>query len=265
MRIIINGVAGKMGRELVKALVGQDDLQLCGGCDVTHVGEDIGDLAGVTNLALPVVDELALLISSTTPDVVVDFTNPAALRANIPGMLAAGVHIVVGTSGVDATMVAEIGEACHQHGAKVIIAPNFAIGAVLMMKFAGMAAEYMQAAEIIELHHDRKLDAPSGTAIRTAELIKQGWENKLTTQSNACTPSPTDNAFRGGRVADVPVHSIRLPGLMAHQEAIFGAPGQVLTIRHDALNRESFIPGILFAIRRVSQVQGVVYGLENLL
>ncbi len=264
MKVLINGAAGKMGRELVKAISCETDMVVCGACDVSNVGQDVGEVSGVSGLAIPIVDEIELVLSSTSPDVVVDFTNPAALRANVERMLAQKIRLVVGTSGVDAAMVAYLAELCKQTGSKIIIAPNFAIGAVLMMKFAKIAAQYMSVAEIIELHHDRKIDAPSGTAIRTAELIAQG-RDVPSGNSPAEDMSTPENAFRGGRVQGIPVHSVRLPGLMAHQETIFGALGQTLTIRHDSVSRESFMPGVLLAIRQVGSIDGVVYGLENLL
>src|SRR3954454_17374621 len=170
-------------------------------------------------------------------DVVVDFTTPDVALANARHCLEAGVHCVMGTSGADFSSLAGVGEA------NLFVAPNFAIGAVLMMKFAVEAAAHMPECEIVELHHDRKLDAPSGTAARTAELIAQA----------------------GGHVHE-PIHSIRLPGLVAHQEVLFGGPGQTLTIRHDSIDRESFMPGVLLAIRRVGELEtSPTIGLENLL
>lgn len=264
MRILINGAAGKMGRELVKAISFETDMDVCGACDVNHVGQDIGEIAGIQGLAIPIVEEIDLILSSTSPDVVVDFTNPGSLRSNVDRMLAQKINLVIGTSGVDEELVSHFKDLCAKNGSKIIIAPNFAIGAVLMMKFAKVAAQYMSVAEIIELHHDRKIDAPSGTAIRTAELIAQGRGQEEAKTMTSDEPTQRD-FFRGGQVQGIPVHSIRLPGLMAHQETIFGALGQTLTIRHDSVSRESFIPGILLAIRQVGTVDGVVYGLENLL
>jgi 4-hydroxy-tetrahydrodipicolinate reductase len=170
-------------------------------------------------------------------DVAVDFTQPHAVHANTLAYLRAGVHAVVGTTGLGEDQVAEIRAAAGQGGASCLIAPNFAVGAVLMMRFAAEASRHMQKAEIIELHHDRKLDAPSGTALRTARLMQ----------------------------GDVPVHSVRLPGLVAHQEVILGGLGETLTIRHDSLSRESFMPGVVLAVRRVAERPGLTLGLEPLL
>jgi 4-hydroxy-tetrahydrodipicolinate reductase len=173
-------------------------------------------------------------------EVLVDFTVPDTAVANARQAVAAGVHVVIGTTGFDVAQLRGI------EGANVFVAPNFAIGAVLMMQFAAEAARHMQAAEIIELHHNRKLDAPSGTAARTAALMRE--------------------ARGGGDAREVPIHSVRLPGLVAHQEVILGDVGQTLTIRHDSIDRESFMPGVLLAIRKVgSLTESPVVGLEHLL
>ena len=206
-----------MGATACAAIAAADDLELSGRADPE---------LGV---------ELAAILADC--DVVVDFTRPEAVVQNARDCVAAGVHVVIGTSGFD------ISELEGLDGANIFYAPNFAIGAVLLMQFAAAAAKIMPAAEIIELHHDGKVDAPSGTAVRTAELMAQA----------------------SGRPAP-PVHSVRLPGLVAHQEVILGDLGQTLTIRHDSLERESFMPGLLLAIRRVGSLErSPVVGLEHLL
>ena len=212
LRVAVAGAAGRMGQAVVAAVEGADDLELTGRADPA--------------LGVALADVLA------DADVVVDFTQPDTALANALQCIAAGVHVVIGTTGFD---IAPLRDAT---GANVFIAPNFAIGAVLMMRFAAEASHHMAKAEIIELHHDGKLDAPSGTAARTAELME----------------------------GDVPIHSVRLPGLVAHQEVIFGDVGQTLTIRQDSLTRESFMPGVLIAVRRVPQLtESPVVGLEHLL
>ncbi len=217
IRVGVAGAAGRMGIAACAAISSQTDMELRGRADP----------------ALGV--ELAAILSDC--DVVVDFTAPDAALENARACVAAGVHVVIGTTGFDASGLEGLG------GANVFVAPNFAIGAVLMMRFAAEAARHMAAAEIIELHHDGKLDAPSGTAARTAELM----------------------AAASGRAAP-PIHSVRLPGLLAHQEVILGDVGQTLTIRHDALARESFMPGVLLAVRRVGTLdRSPVVGLEALL
>ncbi|MEA2302139.1 MAG: 4-hydroxy-tetrahydrodipicolinate reductase [Solirubrobacteraceae bacterium] len=217
IRVAVAGAAGRMGRAACAAVEGAGDMELTGRADPT-LGVALAEVLG-------------------DADVVVDFTEPGTALANARECLAAGVHVVIGTTGFDVEALRGVG------GANVFVAPNFAIGAVLMMRFAAEAARHMAAAEIIELHHDQKLDAPSGTAGRTAALMA---------------------AATGGEPPVI--HSVRLPGLVAHQEVILGDLGQTLTIRHDSLNRESFMPGVLLAVRRVADLrESPTIGLEHLL
>ncbi len=219
-RVVVAGAAGRMGATSCEAIEAADDLEVAGRADPT-LGVEIADLLG-------------------DADVLLDFTTPDAAPDNVRAALVAGVHAVVGTTGFD---LGPLREAAAGGGANVLVVPNFAIGAVLMMRFAAEAAVHMPEAEIVELHHDRKLDAPSGTAKRTAELI----------------------AAAGGNVHD-PIHSVRLPGLVAHHEVILGAEGQTLTIRHDSLDRSSFMPGVLLALREVGSLPDpFTVGLEPLL
>ena len=219
-RVAVAGAAGRMGATTCDAVEEADDLELIGRAD-------------------PSLDvELTEVLKEA--DVVVDFTTPEAAPENVRACVEAGVHAVVGTTGFD---LEPLREAASGGAANVLVVPNFAIGAVLMMRFAAEAARHMPESEIVELHHDRKLDAPSGTAKRTAELISRA----------------------GGNVHD-PIHSVRLPGLVAHQEVILGAEGQTLTIRHDSLDRSSFMPGVLLAIRKVGALpEPFTVGLEALL
>jgi len=198
------------------------------------------DLAGRADPRFDVALEQA--IEESRPDVVVDFSVPESAAANASLCLARGVHVVVGTTGIIPEQLEGLRGAAGESDANCLIAPNFAVGAVLMMEAEKLAAPHMPDCEIIELHHDQKLDAPSGTAKRTAELIA---------------------AATGG--AEPPIHSVRLPGLVAHQEVIFGGLGQTLTIRHDSISRESFMPGVLLAVRKVGGLDGLVVGLENVL
>jgi 4-hydroxy-tetrahydrodipicolinate reductase len=220
IRVAVAGAAGRMGRTVCAAVESAEDLQLTGRADPA--------------LNTPVADVLG------DADVLVDFTVPTSAVANAREAVAAGVHVVIGTTGFNPSELDDLKGA----GANVFIAPNFAIGAVLMMQFAAQAARHMAKAEIIELHHDRKVDAPSGTAARTAALMAEA----------------------SGRGEKPPIHSVRLPGLVAHQEVILGDVGQTLTIRHDSTDRESFMPGVLLAIRRVGDLtDSPVVGLERLL
>jgi 4-hydroxy-tetrahydrodipicolinate reductase len=217
IRVAVSGAAGKMGEEVCRAVEGADDMELTGRADPA-LGNAIEDVLG-------------------DAEVVVDFTRPDTALANARKCLEAGVHCVMGTTGADFRELEGVGSA------NLFVAPNFAIGAVLMMEAAKLAAPHMPECEIVELHHDRKLDAPSGTAARTAELI----------------------AAAGGNVHE-PIHSVRLPGLVAHQEVIFGGLGQTLSIRHDSISRESFMPGVLLAVRRVASLdQSPAFGLERFL
>jgi 4-hydroxy-tetrahydrodipicolinate reductase len=212
IRVVVAGAAGRMGQTVCAAVEGADDMELVGRADPV-LGTALADVLG-------------------DAEVVVDFTRPDTALANALACVEAGVHVVIGTTGFDPEPLREV------RGANVFIAPNFAIGAVLMMRFAAEASRHMAKAEIIELHHDGKIDAPSGTAARTAQLMD----------------------------GDVPIHSVRLPGLVAHQEVILGDVGQTLTIRHDSVARESFMPGVLLAIRKVPSLpESPLVGLEHLL
>ena len=216
IRVAVAGAAGRMGEAVCAAVEAAPDMTLTGRADPA-LGTTLAEV-------LP------------QADVVVDFTRPDTALANALECVRAGVHVVIGTTGFDLEPLRA------ERGANVFVAPNFAIGAVLMMRFAAQAAEHFPKAEIIELHHDRKLDAPSGTAARTAALME------------------------GAMDGQVPIHSVRLPGLVAHQEVIFGGLGETLTIRHDSLSRESFMPGVLLAVRRVGELsESPLVGLEHLL
>jgi 4-hydroxy-tetrahydrodipicolinate reductase len=230
IRVAVTGAAGRMGETVCAAVEGAEDMELVGRAD---------PLLGTT------LEEL--LTATRPPEVVVDFTRPDTALGNALACVRAGVHAVIGTTGFDPAPLHQARPADGKPRANVLIAPNFAIGALLMMRFAVEAARHMAKAEIIELHHDQKLDAPSGTAVRTAQLIAEA----------------TGGSERAG---GIPIHSVRLPGMVANQEVIFGDVGQTLTIRHDTIGRESFMPGVLLAIRRVGSLeQSPVLGLEQLL
>jgi 4-hydroxy-tetrahydrodipicolinate reductase len=194
--------------------------------------------------------------------VVVDFTVPDAVMGNLEFLAANNIHAVVGTTGFTDERLAKVKDMFSKSNANVLIAPNFGVGAVLMMQFAAIAGPYFESVEIVELHHPRKVDAPSGTARRTAELIGQARK-----ENSAMPDATTDliDGARGATVAGIPIHSVRAQGLVAHQEVIFGGPGETLTIRHDSLDRESFMPGVLLAVRKISETKGVTFGLESLL
>jgi 4-hydroxy-tetrahydrodipicolinate reductase len=224
VRVAVAGAAGRMGETVCVAVEGTGDLELAARAD-------------------PELDStLEQALDEAKPDVVVEFSTPKTVYANTRLSLERGVHVVVGATGMGKQELAELERLAASSKGNCFVAPNFAIGAVLMMEAAKAVAPHMPDCEIVELHHEAKVDAPSGTAARTAELITAA----------------------GGR-SDVPIHSVRLPGLVAHQEVVFGGLGQTLTIRHDSLSRESFMPGVLLAIRKVGELDGLVVGLENLL
>ncbi|MDT0215564.1 4-hydroxy-tetrahydrodipicolinate reductase [Rothia sp. ARF10] len=240
--VSVIGASGRMGSEVCRAVEAADGLELVGRFDVD---DDLGDLAGA--------------------DVVVEFSVPDASPANVAHCVAQGVHVVVGTTGWSADRLDALrGRLADHPGVGVLIAPNFAIGAVLMMAFAAKAAEFYESAEVIELHHPDKVDAPSGTAARTAELIGAARDAAgLADVPDATTSDP--GGARGARAHGIPVHSVRLRGLVAHQEVLFGQTGEMLTIRHDSFDRVSFMPGVVAAVRRVGEHPGLTVGLEHYL
>jgi 4-hydroxy-tetrahydrodipicolinate reductase len=199
----------------------------------------------------------------TDPDVMVDFTHPTVVEGNLRVALPMGVDCVVGTTGLSEEKLAELAQLAEED-TSLFFAPNFAIGAVLMMQFAEQAARYMPDVEVTELHHDMKADAPSGTAIRTARMIAAA-RTEIPVAPGRETELPGMEGARGALVEGVSVHSVRLPGLVAHQEVLFGGQGQTLTIRHDSIDRTSFMPGVVMAVREVGARKGLVIGLENLM
>jgi len=262
IRVIVVGAAGRMGSESVKAVWHEKDLELVGAVDIEKENEDIGYIIGSEKTGIHIQSNLEEVFENKSPDVMVDFTNMETVLKNVKTAVKYGVRPVVGTTGMRQEEMEEISRLCEKGELGGIIAPNFALGAVLMMKFAEIAAKYFPDVEIIELHHERKLDAPSGTAIKTAEIIsKVRGEYRQEVIEHEKLSGVRGGRFDGG----ISIHSIRLPGLVAHQEVLFGGAGQTLSIRHDSLNRESFMPGLLLAIRKVMRLKGVVYGLEKIM
>lgn len=261
IKVLISGACGKMGQEAVKAVLKDPELILGGAVDLNNRDKDIGSLIGVEPLGIIVRNDLATAIRMDQPQVMVDFTTPMTIMTNIRVALQAKIHVVVGTTGLTPENLKEVADLCAVSGTNALVAPNFAIGALLMMRFAAEAARYFGQVEIIELHHDQKLDAPSGTSIKTAEMILKGRGEF----SRAAIGEEKIKGVRGGEMGGVHLHSIRLPGLIAHQEVIFGGQGQTLTIRHDSLSRESFMPGVVLAIKKVGERPGLTYGLDELL
>lgn len=259
IRVLVSGALGRMGTEICKAVDGAKDMELCGGVDVK-----VQDGATTGSASAPVFDDLASAIDAVHPDVMVDFTRPDAAEGNLRCALGKGVHCVLGTTGLSEEKLAEIYEQAAVGGAHLFHAPNFTTGAVLMMLFSAQAAKYFPDAEVIELHHDGKKDAPSGTAIRTARMISAAMREASQAPGKETELEGCEGA-RGALVEGVPVHSVRTAGYVAHQEVIFGSMGQTLTIRHDSIDRSSYMPGILMAVRAVDDIDGMLIGLENLM
>lgn len=252
--VLVSGAAGRMGGEVVRAVTAADGMRVVAAVDPNAAGGVVNDGAGAT---IVVMGDLTAAIAQTVPHVMVDFTHPTAVEGNVRTALAAGVHCVVGTTGVSLALLQAL--STENPGPCLFMAPNFAIGAVLLMRFAGQAARYMPHVEIIELHHDRKADAPSGTAILTAAIIA-GARREVPAAPGRETEIA--EGARGALVDGVSVHSIRLPGLVAHQEVIFGGVGQTLTLRHDSIDRTSFMPGVVLAVRAVGEHAGFIMGLD---
>lgn len=259
MRVGVIGAAGRMGAEVCRAVAAADDLDLVAAVDPSRAGDAVADVAGVGG-DLRVAEDLAALTAANV-EVAVEFTGPGSVGANLCWLLEHGIHAVVGATGIGAQDLARAESLARDGTANALLAPNFAIGAVLLMRFAAEAARHLPHVEVIELHHDRKVDAPSGTALRTAEMIAEARE----TAPDVPLGDEDHPGARGADHAGVRVHSIRLPGLVAHQEVVFGGQGQTLTLRHDSLDRSSFMPGVLLGCRRVADLDGLVVGLDHVL
>ena len=260
IKVVVAGALGRVGREMMLGLAADRDVDLVGGADPV-AAEEYFDLPGGGGL-VPLTRAIEPLIQRVRPRVLVDFTVAEAAFANARVALRAGVSPVIGTTGLSAAQVAEIGRLAGEAGLGAVIAPNFAIGANLMMHFARIAARYLPAAEIVELHHDGKIDAPSGTAASTARIMREARGEAFESRE---TKKFTLEGVRGGEVDGIHIHSVRLPGLVAHQEVIFGGPGQTLTIRHDSYGRDSFVPGVLLAVKEVVNRTELVYGLDKIM
>lgn len=262
IRVVVSGAAGRMGRTAIRAIAREPDMLLVGALDRDQaVGRDAGEQAGAPRLEVAVTDSMEAVIAAG-PEVLVEFAPGQAAAEHARAAIEAGIRPVVGSTGIPQDEIERLGELATQRGIGAVVAPNFAIGAVLMIEFARLAAPYLPHVEIIELHHDRKRDAPSGTAQKTARVIAAA---RAEVPTAAVVEEELVAGVRGGVVEGIRVHSVRLPGLVAHQEVIFGGPGQALTLRHDSTSEESFMPGLLLAIRRVPALNGLVYGLEHLL
>ena len=247
IKVAVCGSNGKMGQEVVKAVTNSEDMSLVAQIDIYN-----GQFSTINDAK-----------NSVDIDVLIDFTQPASIYENALYCLNNGIKIVIGTTGLSDSQINELKILSNQTGTACLIAPNFSTGAVLLMKFAKMASKYFDNAEIIELHHNQKKDAPSGTAIKTAQLMAEA--NEDFTKGN-CAEKETIEGSRGGvSYNNIHIHSVRMPGYIASQEVLFGANGQVMTLRHDSMNRECYMNGVLLATRYVAENSNFVYGLENIM
>jgi 4-hydroxy-tetrahydrodipicolinate reductase len=261
IRVGVIGASGRMGQLVCRAIADDPAVTLVAAIDRTRTGEPVGPSIGHPDLDMRISDELDALLQAEV-EVAVDFTSPDAVHEHVQWCISHAVHLVVGTTGITPEDLEGFSSQLEEEGGEsnVIVVPNFALGAVLMDRFAAIAAHVFPAAEIIELHHDGKADAPSGTAMASAR--------RLLSEREQVYRGPAGELLAGARGGDldgVRVHSVRLPGLVAHQEIIFGGQGQTLTIRHDAMDRSSFMPGVLLAVKAISTRQGLTVGLEPLL
>ncbi len=270
--VIVNGAAGKMGRETIKAVAQAADMSLMGAVDTNpeYQGKDAGEVAGLSEpTEVPITDQLEPILAYVAgerhlrPGVMVDFTHPDAVYDNVRSAIAYGIRPVVGTTGLSSEQIEQLADFAEKASTGCLIIPNFSIGMVLLQQAAIAASQYFDHVEIIELHHNQKADAPSGTAIQTAQMLA---EMGKTFNQPAVKETEKLPGARGSLAGEgIRIHSVRLPGLLAHQEVIFGAPGQIYTLRHDTSDRTAYMPGVLLAIRKVLQLKSLVYGLEKIL
>ncbi|MBN1376565.1 MAG: 4-hydroxy-tetrahydrodipicolinate reductase [Dehalococcoidia bacterium] len=260
IKVIVNGAMGRMGQQVVSAVFADPDLQLAGGADI-KADRDYLSAPGLT-AQIPLYNTLFSMIEMYHPDVVVDFTTPDAAMKSVRLALKNRANIVMGTTGMSDKDLKEIHTLALEYKRGAVVAANFAIGAVVLMHLAKIASKYFDNAEIIEMHHDKKVDAPSGTALATAKLMNEVRGKPFIYPK---TEKETMKGTRGGQNNGLAIHSIRLPGYVASQEVIFGAPGQTLSLRHDTINRESFMPGVILAVKEVVKRTGLINGLGVLL
>ncbi|MGY5342841.1 4-hydroxy-tetrahydrodipicolinate reductase [Paenibacillus glucanolyticus] len=260
MKVAVVGAGGRMGKEVVKLVLGDEELELVAAVGKSDAGADAGTLVGLPACGIRVTSDLEMALVESRPDVMVDFTTPQFAYSNTALAIKHGVRPIIGTTGFTPEQIEELDKQCAEQKIGGLIAPNFSIGAILMMKFAAQAAKYLPHVEIIETHGDQKLDAPSGTSIKTAEMIAQNREEIR--QGNPKEEEVIEGA-RGGYYNGFRIHSVRLPGVFAQQEVIFGGYGQSLKIRHDSYERAAYMPGVKMAMEKVMSYTGLVYGFDH--
>ncbi|MBN1161581.1 MAG: 4-hydroxy-tetrahydrodipicolinate reductase [Dehalococcoidales bacterium] len=258
IKVLVHGAAGRVGQEVVKAVCQEPEMELVGAVDLKVSGDSLALTDG--SGSVPFSADLAAMLDSCGPDVMVDFT---VAKASMPAMRIAAEHnvnLVSGTTGFSADELKEMQKLAESNEIGIVAAPNFALGAVLMVHLAKIAGKFIDHAEIVELHHDKKLDAPSGTSLMTAHAMAEARGRPFLPPAAGETTTS-----RGQTVEGISIHSVRMPGLMAHQEVIFGTAGQTLKIRHDTINRECYMPGVMLAVKAVVKQKGFIYGLDKLL
>jgi len=260
IKVVVNGAAGRMGLEIINNFCSHPDIDTVGAVELQASEEFYLPMPNGCK-AIPFSSNLDYILKGCKPDVLVDFTTAKAVMPMVRTAAACGVNLVIGTTGLTRDDLSEIYRLAKEHKVGAVVAPNFAIGAVLMIHLAKIAARYFDYAEITELHHHLKIDAPSGTALATARAMAQARSNPFLSPSEQEKRAES----RGGLTEGITIHSVRLPGLLAHQEVLLGGPGQTLSIRHDTINRECFMPGIAIAIKEVVKRQGLIHGLDALL
>jgi 4-hydroxy-tetrahydrodipicolinate reductase len=267
--IIVNGATGKMGREVIKTVANAKDMVLFGAIarNPEHLGQDIGEVVGIGALEVPITNDLEAILAAASQEpqlgVMVDLTHPSVVYENVRKAIAYGIRPVVGTTGLTLEQLDDLTIFAEKASVGGLVIPNFSIGIVLLQQAAIQASQYFEHVEIIELHHNQKADAPSGTAMQTAQLLSElgkSYNPPLVTEKEHLPGA------RGSVAGDnIRIHSVRLPGLIAHQEVLFGAPGQIYTLRHDTSDRTCYMPGVLLSIRKVLALQTFIYGLEKIL
>lgn len=262
INVIIAGPRGKMGKAAVNLVMNTEHFHLVAVLDHKNDGMKLSEIDGFTGIDVPVYTDHEKCFSEVKADVLIDLTTPESGRIHTLSALTHHIRPVVGTTGFSDEDLKEIKKISKENGIGCIIAPNFAVGAVLMMKFAKQAAKYFPDVEIIELHHDQKLDAPSGTAIKTAQLISEERQAKKQGHLNE---KETIKGARGADYEGMRIHSVRLPGLVAHQQVMFGGEGQTFTLRHDSYDRNSFMSGVKLSVETVMNIEELIYGLENII
>lgn len=258
IKVVVQGALGRMGREVISTLCREPGMQPVGAIELKAPENQLRLPDG--SATIPFSADLDYILSRCQPDILVDFTTAQATMAAVRTATKQGINLVIGTTGLSAEELDEIDQLATAHQVGAVVAPNFALGAILMIHLAKIAARYLEYAEIIELHHPKKADSPSGTALATAKAM-------VAARGRHFSKPPEKGALdsRGRQIQGIAIHSVRLPGLLAQQEVIFGAPGQTLKIRHDTISRECYMPGVILAIKEVTKHKGLVYGLDSLL